>query len=143
MPVNVLWRRRDDVLVIGDAIARSAAGQGFRVIAQVVDRPEATVRGWLRRMRACAERIRVCFTALLAGLDPDPPALAVAGSTVAEAVNAVVAVAAAAGRRFGELAAAGLEPWEVACAVTSGRLLAPLLPGSGINTNRALATLRD
>jgi Domain of unknown function (DUF6431) len=140
MPVNVLWHRRDDVEVIGEVFARSAAGQGFRGIAAAVGRPEATVRGWIRRMRACAERVRVGFTVVLAGLG-DPPALAAAGAMVADAVNAVMAVAVAAGRRFPELVAAGVDPWEMAGAVTGGMLLAPPIIAWRINTNRTLAAL--
>jgi hypothetical protein len=143
MPVNVLWHRRDDVAVIGEALTRSAAGLGFRAIARLVDRPEGTVRGWIRRMRAGAERLRACFTTLVASLDPDPPALAPAGSLVADAVNAVMAATAAAGRRFGELVAAGLTPWEMASAVTGAMLLAPPIIAWWINMNHTLVTLRD
>jgi hypothetical protein len=54
-PVNVLWHRRDDVSVIGEALTRSALGEGFRSIARCLARPEATVRGWIRRMRRLSE----------------------------------------------------------------------------------------
>jgi len=141
MPVNVLWRRRDGVEVIGEVFVRCAAGQGFRAIAVLVGRPQGTVWGWVRRMRACAERVRAGFTVVAAGLGADAPALAAAGSVVADAVNAVMAVAAAAGRRFPELVAAGVDVWDMACAVTGGMLLAPPALAWRINTDRTLATL--
>ena len=118
LPVNMLWRRRDDVAVIGDALVRAACGQGFHTIARDSGRSPAMVRGWLRRMRQRAPGIRVAFTRLLVELDPDPPPLVAAASVMADAVNAVLAVGAAAGRRFPALA--GLPPWELACAVTAG-----------------------
>lgn len=141
LPVVALWRRRDGVEVFGEVFTRCAAGQGVRAIAESVGRPWGTVRGWVRRMRACAERVRAGFTVVAAGLDGDRPGLAPAGSVVADAVNAVLALAAAAGRRFPELVAAGVEVWEMACAVTGGMLLAPPAATVRINTNRTLVTL--
>jgi hypothetical protein len=138
-PVNVLWHRRDDVSVIGEALTRSALGEGFRSIARLLGRPEATVRGWIRRMRRLAEPIRVAFTLVRAGLVVDAPFVAVAGSPLAEAVGAVLATAAAAGERFAELAEVAVSaPWEVACAVTGGMLPAPPGVGFRINMNHTL-----
>lgn len=51
-----LLRRADAVEVIGEAIVASAAGLGHRLIATRLDRPAATVRGWLRRFGARAEQ---------------------------------------------------------------------------------------
>ncbi|MFG1711324.1 hypothetical protein ACFLIM_50075 [Nonomuraea sp. M3C6] len=139
LPVNVLWHRRDEVSVIGEALTRSALGEGFRSIARVLGRPEATVRAWIRRMRSVAEPVRVAFTLVRAALVSEAPALAGAASPLADAVHAVLAAAAAAGQAFAELAdiAAGA-PWEVACAVTGGMLLAPPIIGFSINMNRTL-----
>lgn len=138
-PVDALWHRRDDVSVIGEALTRSALGEGFRSIARVLGRPEATVRGWIRRMRQRAEPIRTAFTLVRAALVVDAPFVAAAGGPLAEAVSAVLAVAAAAGERFTELAdLAASAPWEMACAVTGGMLLAPALAGFAININHTL-----
>lgn len=67
------------------------------------------------------------------------PALAGVGSPLADAVNAVLAAAAAAGQAFAELVdiAAGA-PWQVACAVTGGMLLAPPITGFSINMNHTM-----
>ncbi len=54
----------------------------------------------------------------------DPPVPEPAGSQVADAVEAIIAAAGAVGRRWG-LVLVGLSPWELAAAVTAGRLLGP------------------
>ncbi len=124
LPVRCLARRADEAGVIGQALALAAAGLGHRAVAERLGRPAATVRGWLRRAAARAGPLRSAFTALACELDPDPLLPAPAGSPLADAVAAIVAAAGAAARRW-RLAASGLSPWELAAAVTAGRLLAP------------------
>jgi len=68
--------------------------------------------------------VRVAFTGLLCALDADPPVLEPAGSPLADAVAAVLAAAGAVVRRWGA-PVFGLSAWELAAAVTGGRLLAP------------------
>ncbi len=96
------------------------------------------MRGWLRRFTARAEALRSAFTTVVCALNPDPllpvPAGSPAGDAVAAIVAAIVAAAAAAGRRWGGGALA-LSPWEMAAAVTGGRLLAPGLAVEAINTS--------
>jgi len=92
------------------------------------------VRGWLRRFAARAGPLRATFTTLLCELDPDPPVLEPAGSVVADAVAAIVAAARAVGRRWpGRVF--GLSPWELAVAVTGGRLLLPSIKVGVRNTS--------
>lgn len=134
LPVSVLARRADAVEVIGAALAGSAAGLGHRRLAERAGRPAATVRGWLRRLVARAEALRSAFTQILCALDPDPMLPAPAGSRSADAVAAIVAAAWAAGRRWGG-GALVLSPWELAAAVTGGRLLAPGSAVEVINTS--------
>jgi Homeodomain-like domain len=113
----------------------SAAGWGYRRIADRLGRAAATVRGWVRRVRVLAEGLRVGFTGLLVALDPDPVLPVAAGTGVGDAVAVIVAAAVATVRRWGE-AVSGLSPWELGAAVTSGCLLSP--PGTlvSINTSR-------
>ncbi len=59
LPVLLLVRRADTVAVIGAGLAVKAAGGGHRVIAAVLGRPVATVRGWLRRFAGRVEAVRV------------------------------------------------------------------------------------
>jgi Homeodomain-like domain len=124
LPVSALVRRADAAVVIGAALVWAAAGWGHRQIAERLGRPAATVRGWLRRFVARAGPARVAFTTLLCELDPDPPVPEPAGRAVADAVAAIIAAAGAVGRRWPGLLV-GLSPWELAAAVTAGRLLWP------------------
>ena len=92
---------------------------------RVLGRPPGTVRGWLRRFAGRVEAVRVVFTRRCRALAPDPVLPGPAGSAWADAVAAVDAAAAAFGARFG----VGEVPvWQVASAVSAGRLLSPGWP---------------
>ena len=71
-------------------------------------------------------------------LDPLTGPLPVQPGVVADAVEVIGACAAAARRRLGAVGA--VSPWQLAAAVTGGRLLAPALPAVSINTSRPLGT---
>ena len=134
LPVSCLLRRADGVAVIWAALAGKAAGLGFRPIALGLGRPASTVRDWLARFAGRAGAVRGLFTVWLCALDADPPPLAPAGSVVADAVAAVTAAAAAAGRRWaGRLVS--LSPGELASSVSAGLLLAPGFTAKWINTS--------
>ena len=134
LPVCVLARRADVVVVIGAALAGAAAGLGHRRIAERLGRPAATVRGWLRRFASRAPALRSAFTRLLCALDADPQLPGPAGSLVADAVAAILAAAAAVARRW-SAGALAVPAWEVACAVSCARLLAPGMAEAVINTS--------
>jgi hypothetical protein len=134
LPVDCLVRRADVAVVIGAGLVLAAAGWGYRGIAARLGRPAATVRGWLRRFRGRAERLRAGFTALLVGLDPLAKLPDPAGTAIGDAVAAVVAAALSVVGRWGERVR-GLSPWELAGAVTSGGLLGPADTGMSINTS--------
>jgi hypothetical protein len=125
LPVLVLARRADTAAVIGVALAAKAAGAGHRRIAAALGRPPETVRGWLRRFGGRVEAVRVVFTGWCRALAPDPVLPGPAGSVWADALAAVTATARALGARFG----LGEVPvWQVAAAVSGGRLLLPGWP---------------
>lgn len=107
--------------MIGAALLAKANGVGHRPIADALGRPPSTVRGWLRRFAARAERVRVWFTGLLHDLDSELGPLAVTVWVFADAVAAIGRSGAAAVRRLGVPL-----PWEFASAATGGLLLAPL-----------------
>ncbi len=119
LPDGLLWRRRDGVEVIGAALVAHAGGVGHRTIAGRLGVPAATVRGWLRRFRACAVVIAAFFTrwALVLAPGSDPPAAT--GSAVADAVEAVGVATRAAVVRFGPGPV-----WVVASRLCGGGLLA-------------------
>lgn len=133
-----LLRRADAAEVIGAALRAKASGRGHRPIAARLDRPASTVRGWLRAFAGNAERVRVVLTGLLVELDPLSGPLPARGSVFADAVEAIGAAAAAARRRLGVVGA--VPPWQLASAVTGGRLLAPAGPAESINTSWPLGT---
>lgn len=110
LPADVLVRRRDAVAVVGRAWRAFARGAGARRVAQRLDVPMETARGWLRRLRALA---RVLSTRSRAAAG-DPSGLGWALARVEEK-------AAAAGWE-GEL---GL--WRFAAYSSQGRLLATLV----------------
>jgi hypothetical protein len=136
--VSCLLRRCDGVEVIGAALTAKAAGVGHRPIAARLGRPATTVRGWLRAFAGTAGRVRAVFTGLLVELDPLSGPLRAAGSVFADAVEVLGAVGAAARRRLGVIGA--VSAWQLASAVSGGRLLAAAGPPQPINTSWPLGT---
>jgi hypothetical protein len=123
LPVVALSRRADLAEVIGAALAAKAIGEGLRPIAAALGRHADTVRGWLRRFTARAVLLRTLFTVLLVDTGPDPRVPAESGSPLADAVAAILGAWAAMVSRWPVLGK--VPPWQIACAVTAGRLLAP------------------
>lgn len=123
MPVAALSRRADLAEVIGAALAAKATGIGIPVIAARLGRHADTVRGWLRRFTTLADRLRVLFTVLLVDTGADPQIPAESGSPFADAVAAILGARAAMVSRWPVLGK--VPPWQIACAVTQGKLLAP------------------
>jgi len=129
LPVTVLLRRADAVAVIGAGLVARAAGHGHRRVATWLGVPAATVRGWLRRMAARVESVRVHFTvvARLVGVDLAVPATL--GSPWPDMVAALGAATAAVTARFGPAGVVGpVTAWQVAVASSGSRLLAPGWP---------------
>ena len=119
--------------MIGRALEESAVGAGHRKIAELLERPVSTVRGWLRRFAARAEAVRAFFTVLLARTSPDPVMPAGAAGPVAAAVSAIAGAAVAVAQRWPRL---GTVPvWTAASAASGGLLIAPGWPGAGRNAS--------
>uniref|UniRef100_UPI002F90B22E helix-turn-helix domain-containing protein n=1 Tax=Kitasatospora indigofera TaxID=67307 RepID=UPI002F90B22E len=127
LPSSSLVRRADLVEIVGSGLELAAAGWGHRRIADRLDRPVSTVRGWLRCWSRRAGRVAGVFTLLLVDLADDPSVVlpAPAASLGADAVAAVAGFALAAGLRFGM---ATVPIWTLASAACHGRLLAPGWP---------------
>jgi transposase-like protein len=96
-------RRADGIEVIGAAAGLAMAGAGHRPIAAALGVPAATVRGWLRRLRANAGQLRAHAIGALNGLGfyPPGPPCEPAGSPLGDALNAVAAAVDCARRTFG------------------------------------------
>jgi hypothetical protein len=133
LTVSCLLRRADGAEVVGAALRLKATGVGHRLIAAMLARPVSTVRGWLRAFAGNAEAVRARFTALLVQLDPVIGPLPERQSALADAVEVIGMCSAAARRRLGVVGA--VPPWQLAAAVTDGRLLAPVLSAGSINTS--------
>jgi len=113
-----LVRRVDAVAVIGQALTSAATGLGHRKVAERVERPASTVRGWLRRFRSVAVRVAAHFAAWAHRFDPNLGAIEPTGSPVADAVEAIGVAARAASLRL-----ESRPPWSWASVLTVGGLL--------------------
>ena len=125
LPVSCLLRRADGVEVIGAGLVLKAAGRGHRPVAAVLSVPAATVRRWFAAFAAASAALTSLLALVAAELDPlhGPMPVHAGGGVVADAVELVGGVGAAARRRLGVLGA--VSAWELVAAVTGGRLLAP------------------
>lgn len=132
LPVTVLSRRAYSGEVIGAALSARAAGSGHRTIAQALEVPSATVRGWLRTMgsRLEAARVHLLQVAGRAGVDLSVPTAL--GSPWRDLLAALGAATAAVTGRFGPVGMLGpVTAWQVAAACSGGLLLAPGWPPGG------------
>ncbi len=123
LPDVALLRRQDEIAVIGAAIEATVAGQGYRRIAGRLGVHADTVRGWLRRFAERAELVRAHFTRCAVALDPELGPVLPAGSSVADALEAIAVAARAWVLRFGPG-----DPWRIASVLSGGVLLATRVP---------------
>lgn len=124
LPTSALVRRLDAVEVVGAALLANVAGQGRRSIAAHLHVPPSTVRNWLRRAGAEAERIRSEATRWAAHANPQLERIEPQGSPLADALHALGLAADALTRRLGLPYSA----WHVVSAITAGRLLSHCPP---------------
>jgi transposase-like protein len=121
VPADVAPRHADTLEVVVTALLAALAGAGHRTIAGELGVPAATVRSWLRRVRARAEWVRVEATRWAHRLDPLQPPIEPAGSALGDAL-AALGHAAIATRLHAETTAT---VWAVIGSITRGRLLTP------------------
>jgi hypothetical protein len=126
LPAWSLPRRRDSVETVGAALVMAVEGRGHRTIAAELDRPESTVRNWLRRARMGAERLRQAGVVAAHDLEPGHGPMKPRATALAEAVDALGVAASAAVRRFGLV---GVSPWRIIAMLSNGELLAGLPAG--------------
>jgi len=117
LPCDLFSRRKDGAEVIGAALSLSAKGTSGQEIADTLERPYETVRGWNRRVRDRAEEIRVHFTRWAVTVDATVD-IAPTDSAFGDAIAAIGAAGRAAVlRRIAD------HPWHFASSTTSGLLL--------------------
>ena len=114
-----LFRRVDELTVIGRALLEKAAGAGHRRIAVRLGRPQETVLGWLRRFSSRIALIQAHFRHWALALDPRLETVTPQGSPLAEALEAIGLATRAASLVFGPRAV-----WSWVSAMTQGGLLA-------------------
>jgi len=121
MPSFLTAYRRDVVATIGGALLGAAAGRGHRPLAAAAAVPASTGRGWIRRARRYAAPSRARLWRYAFELEVRPsrtPQIRSAGSrTDRPDVQAAT-------ERWGT-AAECPGPFQIATAVTGGRLLGP------------------
>ena len=127
LPALAPPRHAYTIEVVGQALLGAAHGQSHRAIGLDLGLPPDTVRGWIRRVKARAQWLRVQGISAAHEFDPlqAPVTVAGCGSPLSDAISALGLAAAAARRLFGPVAA----PWELAAVLAHGRLLAPLRSG--------------
>jgi hypothetical protein len=129
LPAAWLPRRLDEVDVIGAALLGAGCGAGHRRLADRLDRPDGTVRGWLRAARQRAGWVHAQLATVGARLPDHHLGAAVPPPTpLGEVVETAGRVASAYRRHLGT----GLLPaWQLLNQLTDGRLLAPAATAPG------------
>ena len=124
LPAALQPRRADTTEVIGTALARNAAGLGYRRIAAALGRSPSTVRRWCRRARD-REHLNWLWqrgAQELIRLDADAfNQLATTGNLLRDALSILAAAAWCTRQRLG----IAEPPWTLIGLYTRGRLLAP------------------
>jgi hypothetical protein len=122
----LLPRRGYTVQVVGHALVHAALGEPHREIADRLDAPLGTVRGWIRRARRSAHQLWTLGVQAMVALDRDTLPTWERSDPLAAALDALAAAAFAVRSRFGP---AFGEPWSTITVLTRGRLLAPASTG--------------
>lgn len=129
LPVTVLLRRAYAVELIGAAFVARAAGWGHRRIAERIEVPAATARGWLRVLGSRLEPVRIWLGQVTRRAGVDQPVPKALGSPWADLLAALRAAKTAVTGRFGVLGVLGpVTVWQLAGACSAGRLLSPGWP---------------
>lgn len=109
LPAWCAPRRAHALEVIGTAAAAALAGAGHRAVGAGLGVPDATVRGWLRRLRSRAEDLRCHALGELAVFGGDRAGyLLPSGSPLGDALAALTAVVRVVQRRLPGYDAPGL-----------------------------------
>lgn len=121
VPARSYPRRPDTAETVGAALLAAVEGHGYRKIAEQIDVPATTVRGWLQRARVNSDTIRANAVIATCALDPMAGKFDPTGSPLGDMVDAVGRAVAAYIRRLGP----GHSPWQLAVSITSAGILHP------------------
>lgn len=114
-------RRPDTAETVATALLAAAEGLSHRRVAEQVDLPATTVRGWIRRAKTNSETVRVDATIATYTLDPGAGPFGPTRSPLGDMLDAVGRSVAAYISRVGTVA----DPWHLTVALTGGGILAP------------------
>ena len=120
LPDLCLLRRQYEVRLIGAVLEARARGLGYLRLAREFSVPVSTVRAWLVRFLGNAEAIRSHFTRWAFALDAEIGAIAPAGGSFADALDAIGVAARAWVLRLGR----GRAVWGLVAFLSGGMLLA-------------------
>lgn len=130
LPSFLLAYRRDVADTVGAALLGAASGRGHRALAATLGLPAETVRGWLRRAREtqATRRARASLFGFAFALGADPPRPPPIPDPLLWLLDAVASAHERAWARYGPPMGG---PWNLASALTRGRLLGtPDIPPS-------------
>ena len=114
--------------VVGQVLLARAQGRSHRTIGAELEIPADTVRGWIRRVTARAQWLRVQGTTTAHAFDSMLPATILARSALADAVSALGSAASAVVRRLGPVGS----PWQIIAMIARGRVTGQVeVPGGG------------
>jgi hypothetical protein len=119
-PASVAARRADTVPVLACALLAAADGLNAARTAALLERPAATVRGWLAQARAFAAANLPALTSVLDELGTSDGMRPIQATVLGELAQVLPALARAAAARWGE---GGLGEWEGANLICRGRLI--------------------
>jgi len=126
VPARFLPRASATAEVVGDVLVQAAGGRGHRRIAAGLGVAADTVRGWIRRATANAERLRDLGTVTAVAFDPESAPINSRRGALADAVESLAVAAMAVRRRLGvSTVPAWVEPWHLIAAICRGALLRP------------------
>lgn len=132
LPIVMLARRGYSAQIIVDALMFKSRGWGHRRVAKTFGIPAATVRGWIRRMGRRLDEVRAVFSQAATRVWTDRPSPPPSGSAWEVMLDALGAARQALASRFAGHHIVTLKLWEVATALSAGRLLSPGWPGVAI-----------
>ena len=126
LPARVPARCSATAEVVGQVLLTAACGQGHRGIAARIGLPADTVRGWLRRARAHAEKLRAVGTRAAVRYDVNFISIVPRHEALADAVEALGRAAMAVRIRLGvDAVPPQVGPWELIVWLCRDDLLGP------------------
>lgn len=124
MPSFLTAYRRDVVATIGGTLLGAAAGRGHRPLAAAAGVPASTARGWIRRARRGCAPTRARLRRYASELEVQPSRSPPVADPIGQLLEPIARITQAVQERWGA-AVERVSPFQIATAVSGGRLLGP------------------